>query len=180
MHRSLLLRSIVSYFFGPVLSFCAPVTFKITCDHTPGNGSDGSPVQQCACGMAAQPSTPTDAGGPAQHATGTEIQLMSHLLYRPAPTELPVSPVTPATPGIIEYTPLLARPQVRGKFIYVCDRKLYLRGVTYGTFRPDDRGDQYPSPDLVERDFAQMAANGINVMRTYTLPPLWLRCRPPA
>src|SRR6478672_13087241 len=132
------------------------------------------PSSTMQCGPAAQQSTPTDMAGPAQHATGTEIQPMSNLLYRPAATGVLEKPATPTAAGIIEYTPVLARPHVRGKFIYVCDRKLYLRGLTYGTFRPDERGDQYPSPDLVERDFAQMAANGINVVRTYTLPPRWL------
>jgi len=33
-----------------------------------------------------------------------------------------------------------ARPQVRGKFIFVGDEKLYVRGVTYGTFTPDADG----------------------------------------
>jgi GT2 family glycosyltransferase len=46
--------------------------------------------------------------------------------------------------------------------------------VTYGTFRPLDDGSEYPRPDVVERDFAQMAANGINAVRTYTTPPHWL------
>jgi GT2 family glycosyltransferase len=68
----------------------------------------------------------------------------------------------------------LERPQVRGKFIYVGEEKLYLRGVTYGTFPPGAGGYQYPDRDVVERDFAQMAANGINAVRTYTLPPRWL------
>jgi beta-galactosidase/beta-glucuronidase len=35
-------------------------------------------------------------------------------------------------------------------------------------------GDQYPDPEVVERDFAQMAANGLNAVRTYTVPPRWL------
>ncbi len=68
----------------------------------------------------------------------------------------------------------MSRPHVRGKFLYIGDEKFYIRGVTYGTFRPDDAGDQYPSPETVERDFAAMAANGINAVRTYTVPPRWL------
>jgi len=66
------------------------------------------------------------------------------------------------------------RPQVRGKFFYVGDEKLYVRGVTYGTFRPDDSGNEFHNPEVVEKDFAQMAANGINVVRIYTPPPTWL------
>lgn len=69
---------------------------------------------------------------------------------------------------------LLPRPEVRGKFIFAGDEKLYLRGVTYGTFRPDSAGGDYPPPAVVECDFARMAANGINTLRTYTPPPIWL------
>jgi glycosyl hydrolase family 2 len=66
------------------------------------------------------------------------------------------------------------RPTVRGKFLYVGNEKLYIRGVTYGTFRPDARGDAFPARDTVERDFAQMAENAVNAVRTYTPPPRWL------
>jgi GT2 family glycosyltransferase len=65
----------------------------------------------------------------------------------------------------------LDRPQVRGKFLYAGNEKLFLRGVTYGTFRPDDRGDEFPSADVVERDFEAMQENGVNAVRTYTAPP---------
>src|SRR5438067_6720344 len=69
---------------------------------------------------------------------------------------------------------VMTRPTVRGKFLFVGTEKLYVRGVTYGTFRPAADGSEYPSPDVVERDFAQMAANGFNAVRTYTVPPCWL------
>jgi GT2 family glycosyltransferase len=65
----------------------------------------------------------------------------------------------------------LSRPQIRGKFIYAGDEKLYLCGVTYGTFRPDDRGDEFPAAEVVERDFEVMQANCVNAVRTYTAPP---------
>jgi GT2 family glycosyltransferase len=63
---------------------------------------------------------------------------------------------------------------VRGKFLYAGTDKLYVRGVTYGTFRPNGDGVAYPDPATVERDFAQMAASGINSIRTYKVPPRWL------
>jgi len=63
---------------------------------------------------------------------------------------------------------------VCGKFLYVGSEKFCVRGVTYGTFRPDQSGSQYPPPAVVDRDFAQMAASGINAVRTYTAPPRWL------
>jgi O-antigen biosynthesis protein len=66
------------------------------------------------------------------------------------------------------------RAHVRGKFIYLGKEKFYVRGVTYGTFRPGADGNNYPEPDVVERDFARMAANGLNAVRTYTVPPRWL------
>ncbi|MCE5333526.1 MAG: glycosyltransferase [Desulfobacteraceae bacterium] len=89
----------------------------------------------------------------------------------------------PKTTGIAEF--YLAPPKqiavedgvrvtVRGKFIYVGEEKFYIRGVTYGPFRPDEEGCEYHDPETVDRDFAQMAANGINAVRTYTVPPRWL------
>ena len=68
----------------------------------------------------------------------------------------------------------LKRPHVKGKFFYLGDEKLWIRGVTYGTFRPNESGNEFHNPEVVERDFAQMVANGINAMRTYTVPPKWL------
>ena len=53
-------------------------------------------------------------------------------------------------------------------------RKFYIKGVTYGTFRPDTRGHQFPDANTVESDFALMAASGFNAVRIYTPPPLWL------
>src|SRR5215510_13947510 len=66
------------------------------------------------------------------------------------------------------------RPHALGKFIFTGDKKLYIRGVTYGPFRPDLNGDKYHNPEVVERDFAQIAANGLNAVRMYTVPPRWL------
>ena len=66
------------------------------------------------------------------------------------------------------------RPSVRGKFIWAGEEKFYVRGVTYGPFRPALDGSAYPDPKIVERDFAQISANGINAVRTYDVPPRWL------
>src|SRR5205814_3180977 len=64
------------------------------------------------------------------------------------------------------------RPCVRGKFLFVGDEKLYVRGVTYGAFTPDAAGNEYHDLATVERDFALMAANGINAVRIpHTTPP---------
>jgi GT2 family glycosyltransferase len=66
------------------------------------------------------------------------------------------------------------RPSARGKFLFVGGRKLYVRGTTYGTFRPGPGGKPYPASSVVARDFADMRANGFNAVRTYTVPPRWL------
>ena len=66
------------------------------------------------------------------------------------------------------------RPVVRGKFLYVDGEQLLLRGVTYGPFRPEADGCEYHTPEVVERDFLLMSANGINAVRVYTIPPRWL------
>ena len=74
-----------------------------------------------------------------------------------------------------EALPLVApRPVVKGKFLFVGDEKFLARGVIYGPFRPDQHGCAYHDSDLARRDFAAMAAEGINCIRTYTCPPRWL------
>ena len=65
------------------------------------------------------------------------------------------------------------RPHVDGKFLFVGDEKLYVRGVTYGTFRARWPGDDGYDPVRVDRDLAQMAANGINAVRLYSVPRRW-------
>jgi len=67
-----------------------------------------------------------------------------------------------------------ARPSAPGKFLYAGDQKLWVRGVTYGTFRPSADGALFPAPAIVRRDFAQIAAAGFNAVRTYTAPSPWL------
>ncbi len=67
-----------------------------------------------------------------------------------------------------------ARVRVAGKFLFAGDEKLYVRGVTYGTFAPASDGAQFPSPRRVASDFAQMAEAGVNAVRVYTVPPRWL------
>jgi hypothetical protein len=86
----------------------------------------------------------------------TERQAIAELFPTPAPTD----------PG--------TRPRVGGKFLFLGDEKLYVRGVTYGTFHPNDDGQEFHDPARVEADFAAMAANGLNALRTYTVPPRWL------
>ena len=67
------------------------------------------------------------------------------------------------------------RAQAKGKFIYLGDEKIYIRGVTYGAFRPDKDGNEFHDRKVIERDFALMAANGMTAVRIpHTTPPRYL------
>ena len=52
--------------------------------------------------------------------------------------------------------------------------KHFIKGVTYGPFAPGSHGAQFPELDRVERDFALMVTAGINTVRVFTVPPVWL------
>jgi GT2 family glycosyltransferase len=90
---------------------------------------------------------------------------------------LPTSPATEisqAPPTALSAGGTPPRPRVAGKFIFIGEEKFYVRGVTYGPFKPEADGCEYHDPQTVARDFALMAANNINTVRTYTMPPRWL------
>jgi GT2 family glycosyltransferase len=61
---------------------------------------------------------------------------------------------------------------VHGKSLYLGDRKLTVKGVTYGPFSSEPGGGF--DPETAEQDLAQMAAAGINAVRLYTAPERWL------
>ncbi|MEO5782535.1 MAG: glycoside hydrolase family 2 TIM barrel-domain containing protein, partial [Ginsengibacter sp.] len=63
---------------------------------------------------------------------------------------------------------------VKGKFLFCGEEKFYIKGVTYGTFSPDNDGCQFPDISTIEKDFTMMAMYGINCIRTYTVPPVHL------
>ena len=94
-----------------------------------------------------------------------------------------VDPTVASVPGSEIVLELSSAPKIAlgcsravlgGKFLWVGQEKLYVRGVTYGTFRPGMDGSAFPSPRVVEQDFSLMSANGVNAVRTYTPPPHWL------
>jgi len=68
----------------------------------------------------------------------------------------------------------MERVVARGKFLFEGERKLYIRGVSYGPFAPNSRGERYPEPARAEADFALMRELGANVVRTYVPPPPWM------
>jgi GT2 family glycosyltransferase/DNA-binding beta-propeller fold protein YncE len=65
-----------------------------------------------------------------------------------------------------------ARVATDGKFLRVGDERLLIKGVSYGTFAPDEQGYQFPPPARIREDFRLMAELGINTVRTYTPPHL--------
>ena len=84
--------------------------------------------------------------------------------------QIPKSPVVHS--NLVEKP--FSRLEARGKFLFIDDQKFWVRGVTYGTFHPREDGTQFPAPEMVKRDFAEIAANGMNAVRVYTVPPIWL------
>jgi GT2 family glycosyltransferase len=57
-----------------------------------------------------------------------------------------------------------------GKFLAAGEERLFVKGVSYGTFAPDARGEQFPAQARITADFAAMASHGVNTVRTYTVP----------
>lgn len=67
--------------------------------------------------------------------------------------------------------PKAGRVYVDGCGLFKEGRPFRIRGVTYGTFRENSPGDLFPSGPTLNRDFSEIAENGFNVVRTYTVPP---------
>src|SRR5260221_3074827 len=63
---------------------------------------------------------------------------------------------------------IISQPAVRdGKFLRVGRSRFWIRGVTYGTFRPNDPGEPYPPYALLRADLYQMRASGVNTVHLY-------------
>lgn len=98
----------------------------------------------------------------------------THVLERGEAGTGSLSPSAPEQALAVQPATRAARPSARGKFLFRGEEKLYIRGTTYGTFRPGANGSLFPPPPVVARDFAAMASAGFNAVRTYTPPPRWL------
>jgi len=83
-------------------------------------------------------------------------------MLRPLPERAP----TPA----LELVP----PTIGGKFFFVGDHKLYLRGMSYGPFANASHGFPFPEEAMLQRDLELMVEVGANCLRTFTVPPRWL------
>jgi len=64
--------------------------------------------------------------------------------------------------------------RVHGKFFFVGEQKYFIKGVTYGPFPKGSHGHQFPEYATAETDFAAMVEAGINTVRVFTVPPIWL------
>ena len=70
--------------------------------------------------------------------------------------------------------PVLEPIRVRAKFFFEGKEKWFLKGVTYGPFKPNADGDLISTPEQARRDFRLMRELGVNLMRVYHVPPRWL------
>ena len=65
----------------------------------------------------------------------------------------------------------LQRVRAKGRYLFVGDEKFFIRGVTYGPFPENSRGEPLPEDDMVIRDFELMRRAGVNAIRVYYVPP---------
>jgi glycosyltransferase involved in cell wall biosynthesis len=64
--------------------------------------------------------------------------------------------------------------RVHGKSFFAGDAKHFVKGVTYGPFAIGSHGSPFPERGVVERDFRLMHGAGVNTVRVFTVPPVWL------
>ncbi|HWK44408.1 MAG TPA: glycosyltransferase [Stellaceae bacterium] len=93
--------------------------------------------------------------------SGADLRLVSPQPVGPADTAARVAP---------QNVPI----RVEGKFFFAGDTKFFAKGITYGPFPPGADGKQFPAPEMVEKDFGLMVGAGVNTVRVFTVPPVWL------
>src|SRR5256714_11309130 len=71
-----------------------------------------------------------------------------------------------------------SRIRPKAKFFFEGEKKFFVKGVTYGPFKPDAEGNYLGRPEQVDIDLALMRGAGLNVVRIYHPPPRWFldRC----
>src|SRR5213596_1295364 len=67
-----------------------------------------------------------------------------------------------------------SRIRSAAKFFLEGDKKFFVKGVTYGPFKPDTEGNYLGRPEQVAVDLALMREAGLNILRIYHSPPRWL------
>lgn len=75
-------------------------------------------------------------------------------------------------------TTVLPRIRAVAKFFFEGERKFFVKGVTYGPFKPDAEGNHLGRAEQVDVDLALMRQAGLNLVRIYHSPPRWFldRC----
>jgi len=75
-------------------------------------------------------------------------------------------------------TTVLPRVRAVAKFFFEGERKFFVKGVTYGPFKPDAEGNHLGRAEQVDGDLALMREAGLNLVRIYHSPPRWFldRC----
>jgi glycosyltransferase involved in cell wall biosynthesis len=81
----------------------------------------------------------------------------------------PLSPTKPASSGL--------RVVATGKYLQLADgTPFFMRGVSYGPFQPNSRGEPFPEDERQVADLRHIVALGFNTVRIYELPtPALLR-----
>ncbi len=57
-----------------------------------------------------------------------------------------------------------------GKFLREDGKKVFLKGVSYGPFHPNGRGELFPEDDQLKTDLEHIQRLGLNTIRLYELP----------
>jgi glycosyltransferase involved in cell wall biosynthesis len=74
----------------------------------------------------------------------------------------------------------IANSRIRpvAKFFFEGDKKFFVKGITYGPFKPDGDGNYLGRPEQVDVDLRMMREIGLNLVRIYHAPPRWFldRC----
>src|SRR5438105_12807018 len=70
-------------------------------------------------------------------------------------------------------TTVLPRIRAVAKFFFEGERKFFVKGVTYGPFKPDAHGNYLGKAEQVDVDLALMREAGLNLVRIYHAPPRW-------
>ena len=69
--------------------------------------------------------------------------------------------------------PAIPRVRAVSKFFFEGDRKFFIKGATYGPFKPDEKGNTFGTPERMDVDLRMMRETGLNVLRVYHPPPNW-------
>ncbi|HRI15533.1 MAG TPA: glycosyltransferase [Verrucomicrobiota bacterium] len=74
------------------------------------------------------------------------------------------------SPPLSHPSGLRTRVRVEGKCLWVGEEKFCAKGATYGPFAPNAKGEFFPEPEQVVRDFQQLQQLGANLLRVYYVP----------